>query len=70
MTDRLRGVIVTFQKDIRTDDAETLILAIEQLRNVLSVKPVVATIDSHISEERAKHELGQKVLKVIYPDRT
>lgn len=68
MTDRLRGVIVTFEKDIREDDAEHVILAIEQLRNVLSVKPIVASIDSHISEERAKSELGRKVLKVIYPD--
>jgi hypothetical protein len=70
MTDRLRGVIVTFEKDIREDDAQPLLVAIEQLRGVLSVKPIVATIDSHISEERAKHELGQNVLKVIYPEKS
>lgn len=68
MTDRLRGVIVTFEHDIRVDDAEPLIDAIKMLKGVLSVKPVVTDIQDHIAQERARHDLGQKLWKVIYPD--
>lgn len=70
MTDRLKGVIVTFDNDIREDDAEAVLNAIRMVRGVLSVKPVVSSSEQHMAEERVRRELGEKLLKVIYPDRT
>lgn len=69
MTDRLKGLIVTFEKDFRDDDAEHLIDAIRMLRGVLSVKPLVSNIDDHIAQERVRRELGEKLLTVVFPDR-
>ena len=44
MTDRLKGVWVAFERDIRTDDVEPLIEAIKCLRGVLAVEPSIATL--------------------------
>ncbi len=68
MTDRVRGVLVTFENDIRVDDLEPVVAAIKMLKGVLSVKPVPANIDGHISEERVRFDLGQKLWKIIYPE--
>lgn len=67
MTDRYNALIVVLEQDMRDDDAEALLGAIRQLRGVLSVTGNVADIGSHISDERAKHVLGQKLWGVIYP---
>jgi hypothetical protein len=58
---------VAFEKNIRTDDAESLIEAIKHLRGVLAVEPKVADSMSWISDERARRELGQKLWEVLYP---
>ncbi len=42
MTDRLNALIVILEHDIREDDAEPIINAIQQLRGVLQVEPHVA----------------------------
>lgn len=69
MTDRLRGVLVTFEKDIREDDAEEILNAIRMVKGVLTVKPLlVNNLEQAIAEDRVRHELHQKLFKVIYPD--
>jgi hypothetical protein len=68
MTDRLKGVIVTFKEDIREDDAEAVLTAIKMVKGVLSVKPLVSDWEQHIAEERVRQELHKKLFDVIYPD--
>ena len=67
MTDRFNALTVVLENDIRSDDAEVLLSAIRQLRGVLSVSGNVTSIDVHIAQERAKHDLGRRLLEVIYP---
>jgi hypothetical protein len=67
MTDRFNTLTVTLEKDIRSDDAEALLSAIRQLRGVLSVAGNVADIELHMAQERARHDLGQKLWQVLYP---
>lgn len=69
MTDRFRGLLVTFAKDVREDDAEAHINAIRMIKGVLDVQPVPSNIDLVISESRVRHELGEKIWKVIYPEK-
>ncbi len=69
MTDRYHALTVTLERDIREDDAEHLINAIKMMRGVLDVSGEVSSIETHMAEERARHELGQKILDVLYPDR-
>lgn len=68
MTDRLKGVVVTFEKNIREDDAAEIINAIGMVKGVLSVNPLKANLDDHIAQERVRHEIAEKLWKVLYPD--
>jgi hypothetical protein len=66
MTDRHAAYIVTLAEDIREDDAEVLVVALGAIRGVLSVKPVVSDVELWIAEERARNDLGSRVLDAIY----
>jgi len=57
MTDKLKGVWVAFDADIREDDAQSLIGAIKQLRGVSDVKGNVANAEDWINRRRIKTEL-------------
>jgi len=69
MTDRINSITLTLDKDIRIDDAESLLTACRAFRGVIDVTPNVASIESHISQERARAELGTGLFKLIYGDR-
>ncbi len=69
MTDRINALCVVLAHDIRTDDVEPLVQAIGHLRGVLSVTPNVSDYAAHVGEERARQEIRQKILDVVYPDR-
>ena len=65
MTDRFKGLIVTFEKDIREDDAEAIIKAIQQLRAVADVRGSVSNPDDLMNQQRAKYELKEKMYGVL-----
>lgn len=67
MTDRIKGVYVAFEQDLRTDDVEPLLEAIKQLRGVLSVEPKVRSFNDWVAQERVRRELGEKIWEVLYP---
>lgn len=67
MTDRINAVTVVLETDIRDDDAENLMAAMRQLRGVLTVTPNVADLTAHLAEERARHEIGMKVIDAVFP---
>jgi len=61
MTDRFNSLTVVLKEDVREDDAESLIAAINHLRGVLSVNGNVRDICSHTAEIRAKNEMVKKL---------
>lgn len=67
MTDRYHSLTVVLEKDMRDDDAESLINAIKMMRHVISVKGNVTDFTSLMAEERAMRHLGDKLLAVVYP---
>jgi hypothetical protein len=67
MTEKLQGLYVCFEKDIREDDAEALIEAIKCLRGVLAVAPLMPDPDSWIARERVENELRQKLMTILWP---
>lgn len=69
MTTRLKGVLVTFEDDIREDDAESRINAIRCIRGVLSVEPIPSDVDDYMARERAKWELWKKISDIFFPQR-
>lgn len=66
MTDRIKGFVVTLDRDIREDDAIATINAIGQLRGVVSVKLEVADIGSEMAEARVRSDLIQKLWNVLH----
>ena len=67
MTDRHAGYVVTLEEDIREDDAANIVCALNMVEGVLSVRPVVGSVDIHIAEERARTRLLTKVLDAFKP---
>ena len=65
VTDLIKGLIVTFEKDIREDDAEAIIKAIQQLRAVADVRGSVSSPDDLMNQQRAKYELKEKMYNVL-----
>lgn len=55
MTDRLKGFVVTLEEDLREDDAQHICDAIAMVKGVLSVRPVVRTVDDLMNRERGSH---------------
>ena len=65
MTDSINGVFVTFDEDIRIDDAEGLIQAIKMMRRVLDVTPNVSDSMGHVATVRAKQVIAEKLFAVL-----
>ena len=58
MTTRYCGVAVTFESDIRDDDAEGLLQAIRHLRGVVNVRPIEADPEAEsILRMRVRNDL-------------
>jgi hypothetical protein len=65
MTDRISGVIVTLEDDMRIDDAESLLNAIRMLRGVADVSANVTDFNHHMAKTQAKTELVGKIYAAI-----
>lgn len=61
MTDRLKGVTVAFERDIREDDAELIINAIRMIKGVAGVKDIKSTGYDYINREQIRHEIVEKI---------
>jgi len=66
MTDRYYALTVILEKDMRDDDAQSVIDAILMMKHVLSVKGNISNPETWMAEERAKRELGEKILGILY----
>lgn len=60
MTDRIKGVHVVFEKDIREDDAESIINAIRMVKGVSSVKGNVVNSSDWMNRELIRQEISKK----------
>ena len=69
MSDRINTITVVLDREIRDDDCEHILSAMLMIKGVLRVKANVADHSEYMAEERAKHDLGQKLWNVVYPKR-
>lgn len=65
MTDKYYALTVILEKDIRADDAEKMIEAIQMIKGIKDVKPLVSDPVSWMAEERAKRELADKLFQIL-----
>lgn len=54
MTDRIKGVLITFEKDIRVDDAQPIIEALTMIRGVSTVMPYVTNMEDYMLYEKGQ----------------
>ena len=69
MTARYGTLTVALEKNVRADDGEQIIQAIGMIKGVLSVEGNVANADTYLAESRIRHEMGKKILGIVYPER-
>lgn len=65
MTDRLKGVYVAFDRDIRDDDAESIIKAIEMVRGVAGVTPNISTAGEFDARCKVREEIREDLLAMM-----
>lgn len=65
MTNRVNGLYVTLEGEIREDDVEPLVNAIRHLRGVLTVELHIQDWDAEIAKRTAQWELRKKIFKVL-----
>ncbi len=68
MSDRIKGLTVTFSEDIRDDDAQCVIDAIKMIKGVMDVHPSVRTPDDHMNRMRIRRELEEKLWNALKSD--
>ena len=68
MTDRLKGITVLFDREIREDDAQCIIDAVKMIKGVASVRQHVVDPSHWLAVSKAKHELTEKIWKVLRDD--
>ena len=68
MTDRFNALVVILEKNLRDDDAASLIEAIKHIRGVLEVSGNIATIVDDVAQARVKREYGEKLIQVLHPN--
>jgi len=65
MTDRIKGFVVTLDKDYRTDDVEEIRKALLMVKGVLSVDASVTELSDHMNRSRIRLELTDKLFAVL-----
>ena len=69
MSDRIAGLSVTLQDDMRDDDAQSIIDAIAMIRGVVTVQAHVADIEHHFAKEQARREMTDQLRDVLIKGR-
>jgi hypothetical protein len=67
MTDRIHALTVILDKEYRDDDVEYIINAIRMIKGVSKVECHIHNIDVTYAEEKARKELRDKILDLLYP---
>jgi hypothetical protein len=65
VTDRLKGCLVVFERDIREDDATAILDAIRMIRGVESLTVSIATPDDYMNRERIRSEYIKRIAAVF-----
>ncbi len=65
MTDRVKGFVVTLDKDMRVDDVEAIKQAIEMIKGVANVDSAISNFDDVMNRAVVRQELISKLWEVL-----
>jgi hypothetical protein len=61
MTDRLKGLTVAFEKDIRDDEAKCVIDAILMIKGVAAVTTSISNSEDYMNRQQIKRDVIDKI---------
>lgn len=65
MTDRIKGLTVTLDRDYRDDDVEAIVDAIKMIKGVIDVELHVTEIEDHMARARVRYDVQDAILGVL-----
>lgn len=65
MSDRVKGFVITLEKDVKIEDCELLMQTIRYMRGVADVQPSIVDSSDWINQQRVKNELRDKFYQFI-----
>lgn len=65
MTDRIKGLTIVLEDNIRDDDCDRITEAIEMVKGVVSVTRHVEDADHYMAKEQVKREIGGKIMELV-----
>ncbi len=65
MTDRVKGITISLEQDVRTDDIEPILNAIRQIRGVADVDIIHTDMNDWLARSRVRSELAND-FNVLY----
>lgn len=68
MTDRIKGVLITFEKDIRDDDAQPIIEALKMIKGVLTVKPYITGMEDYMLYQKGHMDARREMFNYLKQD--
>lgn len=66
MTDRIRHITITLERDVREDDAEVIIGALKMIKGVAIVTPRKVDAGDHLARMAVVSEVRSKLLDAVY----
>lgn len=69
MTERVKGFTVTLEHDIREDDFQRILNAVEMIKGVGHVEPSLVTAHDHMNRQIVKSQLLTKLFKLLHEDK-
>ena len=65
MTDRIKGLTVTLEPNMREDDAQAIIDAVRMVKGVIDVETHVADSDYHMARAAARVGMEKDLFELI-----
>ena len=65
MTDRIKGMTITLDADIREDDVQAIVNAMKMIKGVVHVEPSIVTVEDHINREMIRYEFKHKLFNFV-----
>lgn len=66
MTDRIRHVTITLDRDYRDDDVEVILSAIKMIKGVAKVQPKIVDVPDLLARAAVQADLEGKVYEAVH----
>ena len=65
MSEHHSGFVVTLDHSITTEASDRIVDALHLIKGVISVKPIVDSVEMDMARERARQEIGDELFKAF-----